>query len=106
MLILFMCLYLISFWELLFGGFWQGRGGGCWNCISYALCFRIFPGVPCPIKAINDTGDEQCCFIPFEHEGVRRNDCVKRHGAKNFTCPLDRFQHNFGICRKFEILLI
>ena len=101
-----MCLYLISFWEFLFGGFWQGGGGGARTVFLYALCFRIFSGVPCPIKATNDTGDEQCCLVPFEHEGVRRDDCVKRQGAKNFTCPLDRFQHNFGICRKFEILLI
>ena len=99
-----MYLYLISFWELWFGGFGQGRG----VLELFFICplFSYLPGVPCPIKAINDTGDEQCCFIPFKHEGVRTDDCVKRHGAKNFTCPLDRFQHNFGICRKFEILLI
>ena len=68
----------------------------------YSLTSLFLAGDPCPVKALNTTGGENCCFLPFEHEGLMKNDCISaQKGSKNFTCPLDRFHHNIGTCRKF-----
>ena len=71
--------------------------------VNLSLYFFLLTAA-CTVKALNATGSEKCCYLPFEHQGQMKNDCVPENNwSKIHKCPLNIFNSNFGTCRKLML---
>ena len=69
---------------------------------SLISCVYILPSDSCNVTAVNKTGAEKCCFLPFEYGGQMFYHCSEGLlEAKGYTCPLDRFNIHWGVCREY-----